>query len=307
MYPDDRKVMLAFFQKACAGEAKNFKGEMRIQRRGEKDKWNWIRVNVLVDQYNPENGLIELIGVNYDITELKETEIKLIEAKERAEAADRLKSAFLANISHEIHTPLNAIVGFSSLLGETTNMEERKQYIEIVERNNELLLQLISDILDLSKIEAGTFDFIEKELDVNLMCEETVRTMRLKTKPGVELLFDNHLPECQIVSDPNRLRQVLFNLVNNAIKFTSFGSIRIGYEQLDENHLRFYVADTGIGIDPDKQAHVFERFVKLNAFVHGTGLGLSVSKKIIELLGGTIGVNSKVGEGSCFWFILPIQ
>ena len=230
----------------------------------------------------------------------------LIEAKEKAEAADRLKSAFLANMSHEIRTPLNAIVGFSSLLGETENVEERKQYIAIVEENNDLLLQLISDILDLSKIEAGTFDFTKRALDVNLLCEDIVRTMRMKVKPGVELLFDSHLPECQIVSDRNRLNQVLANFVNNAVKFTSAGSIRVGYEPLDENRLRFYVADTGIGIEPEKQAQVFDRFVKLDTFVPGTGLGLSISKSIIEQLGGTIGVDSKVGEGSCFWFTLPI-
>ena len=275
-------------------------------RQDEKNKWNWIRTNVVVNQYQPENGQIELIGVNYDITELKETEAMLIEAKEKAEAADRLKSAFLANMSHEIRTPLNAIVGFSSLLGETENVEERKQYIAIVEENNDLLLQLISDILDLSKIEAGTFDFTKRALDVNLLCEDIVRTMRMKVKPGVELLFDSHLPECQIVSDRNRLNQVLANFVNNAVKFTSAGSIRVGYEPLDENRLRFYVADTGIGIEPEKQAQVFDRFVKLDTFVPGTGLGLSISKSIIEQLGGTIGVDSKVGEGSCFWFTLPI-
>ena len=306
MHPEDRTRMLDFFQKACTGEAKDFRGELRILRQDEKNKWNWIRTNVVVNQYQPENGQIELIGVNYDITELKETEAMLIEAKEKAEAADRLKSAFLANMSHEIRTPLNAIVGFSSLLGETENVEERKQYIAIVEENNDLLLQLISDILDLSKIEAGTFDFTKRALDVNLLCEDIVRTMRMKVKPGVELLFDSHLPECQIVSDRNRLNQVLANFVNNAVKFTSAGSIRVGYDPLDENRLRFYVADTGIGIEPEKQAQVFDRFVKLDTFVPGTGLGLSISKSIIEQLGGTIGVDSKVGEGSCFWFTLPI-
>ena len=168
------------------------------------------------------------------------------------------------------------------------------------------MLQLISDILDLSKIEAGTFDFTKRALDVNLLCEDIVRTMRMKVKPGVELLFDSHLPECQIVSDRNRLNQVLANFVNNAVKFTSAGSIRVGYELLDENRLRFYVADTGIGIEAEKQAQVFDRFVKLDTFVPGTGLGLSISKSIIEQLGGTIGVDSKVGEGSCFWFTLPI-
>ena len=306
MHPDDRKRMLDFFQKARVGEARDFKGEMRILRPGEKNKWNWVRTNVVVNQYLPEEGQIELIGINYDITELKETEAMLIEAKEKAETADRLKSAFLANMSHEIRTPLNAIVGFSSLMGEAEDIEEKKQYLAIVEENNDLLLQLISDILDLSKIEAGTFDFTERELDVNLLCEDIVRTMRMKAKPGVEVVFDRHLPECQIVSDRNRLNQVLANFINNAIKFTATGSIRVGYDRIDDAHLRFYVSDTGIGIEPEKQAQIFDRFVKLDSFVHGTGLGLSISKSIIEQLGGTIGVDSEKGKGATFWFVLPI-
>ena len=306
MHPEDRKQMLDFFYKARLGKVKDFKGEMRILRPGTKDQWNWIRTNVVVNQFKPENGVIELIGINYVITELKETESKLIDAKEKAETADRLKSAFLANMSHEIRTPLNAIVGFSSLLVQEENPEEREQYMAIVEENNELLLQLISDILDLSKMEAGTFDFVERELDVNLLCEDMVRVMKLKAKPGVEVVFDRHLPECVIASDRNRLNQVIANFINNAIKFTATGSIRLGYDRIDAGHLRFYVADTGIGIMQEKQTEIFDRFVKLNSFVHGTGLGLSISKSIVEQLGGTIGVESEPGKGACFWFTLPI-
>ena len=306
MHPEDRKQMLDFFYKARLGKVKDFKGEMRILRPGTKDQWNWIRTNVVVNQFKPENGVIELIGINYDITELKETESKLTDAKEKAETADRLKSAFLANMSHEIRTPLNAIVGFSSLLVQEENPEEREQYMAIVEENNELLLQLISDILDLSKMEAGTFDFVERELDVNLLCEDMVRVMKLKAKPGVEVVFDRHLPECVIASDRNRLNQVIANFINNAIKFTATGSIRLGYDRIDAGHLRFYVADTGIGIMQEKQTEIFDRFVKLNSFVHGTGLGLSISKSIVEQLGGTIGVESEPGKGACFWFTLPI-
>ncbi|WP_347074398.1 ATP-binding protein [Bacteroides stercoris] len=306
MHPDDRKRILDFLYKARLGEVRDFKGEIRILHPGTEAQWNWVRTNVVVNQYQPENGVIELISVNYDITELKETEAKLIDAKEKAETADRLKSAFLANMSHEIRTPLNAIVGFSSLLVQGENPEEREQYMAIVEENNELLLQLISDILDLSKIEAGTFDFIKQELDVNQLCEDMVRTMKLKAKPGVEVVFDHRLPECIIVSDRNRLNQVIANFMNNAIKFTSTGSIRLGYGQVETNLLRFYVADTGIGIIQEKQAEIFDRFVKLNSFVHGTGLGLSISKSIVEQLGGTIGVESESGKGACFWFTLPV-
>ena len=306
MHPDDRKRILDFLYKARLGEVRDFKGEIRILHPGTEAQWNWVRTNVVVNQYQPENGVIELISVNYDITELKETEAKLIDAKEKAETADRLKSAFLANMSHEIRTPLNAIVGFSSLLVQGENPEEREQYMAIVEENNELLLQLISDFLDLSKIEAGYFDFVKQELDVNQLCEDMVRTMKLKAKPGVEVVFDHRLPECIIVSDRNRLNQVIANFMNNAIKFTSTGSIRLGYGQVETNLLRFYVADTGIGIIQEKQAEIFDRFVKLNSFVHGTGLGLSISKSIVEQLGGTIGVESESGKGACFWFTLPV-
>ena len=307
MHPDDRSRMLAFFEEAKKGKAKAFKGEMRILRPGTKNEWNWVRTNVVLNLYEPEKGQVELIGVNYDITALKETEAKLIEAKEKAEESDRLKSAFLANMSHEIRTPLNAIVGFSSLMVDTEDMEERRQYMDIVEENNDLLLQLISDILDLSKIEAGTFDFTERELDVNLLCEDIVLAMRMKARPNVEILFDRHLLECRIMSDRNRLHQVISNFVNNAIKFTEEGNIRVGYDQLDEAHLRFYVADTGIGIEPEMQNEIFERFVKLNSFVHGTGLGLSICRSIVEQLGGEIGVDSEPEKGSCFWFTLPIK
>ena len=235
----------------------------------------------MVSHHDPENAVIELIGINYDITELKEIEEKLIEAKEKAEEADRLKSAFLANMSHEIRTPLNAIVGFSGLLMETEDLEERQQYMDIVEENNDLLLQLISDILDLSKIEAGTFEFTRSEVNVNLLCEDIVRSMQMKVSENVELVFDPHPAECYIVSDRNRLHQLISNFVNNATKFTSEGYIRVGYNYADENHLRFYVSDTGIGIEEEHRVQIFDRFVKLNSFVHGTGLGLSICRSII--------------------------
>lgn len=248
-----------------------------------------------------------IVSIEWDVTELEMMKRELLSSKEKAEMSDSLKSAFLANMSHEIRTPLNAIVGFSSLMVDTEDMEERRQYMDIVEENNDLLLQLISDILDLSKIEAGTFDFTEREVDVNLLCEDIVLAMRMKARPNVEILFDRHLPECRIMSDRNRLHQVISNFVNNALKFTEEGNIRVGYDQLDEAHLRFYIADTGIGIEPEMQNEIFERFVKLNSFVHGTGLGLSICRSIVEQLGGEIGVDSEPEKGSCFWFTLPIK
>ena len=301
-HPDDRSMMLSFLDKVLKGEATYLRNDMRIGR--ADGHYTWTRVNVIVRDYRPQEGMIEMVCINYDITELKETEYELIEAKNKAETLDRLKSAFLANMSHEIRTPLNAIVGFSGLLVETEDIEERKQYISIVEENNELLLQLISDILDLSKIEAGTFEFTKTKVDINQLCNEIVRSLRLKAKAGVEVVFKDHLPECYLWGDKNRLMQILSNFVNNALKFTDSGFIKLGYH-LEGDILKFYVSDTGIGIPADKAATVFDRFVKLNSFVHGTGLGLSICKSIVEQMGGRIGVESMEGKGSCFWFTHP--
>lgn len=304
VHPDDRRKVLQFYDNVEKGIERDFQGEMRILRPGTKDEWNWVRMNIVVTVYNPEEDEIELIGINYDITELKETEAELIQARDKAEMMDRLKSAFLANMSHEIRTPLNAIVGFSDLLVDTESLEERQEYIKIVRENNDLLLQLISDILDLSKIEAGTFEITNGDVDVKMLCEDIVHSMRMKVGEHVELLFDPHLPECHIISDKNRLHQVLANFVNNAMKFTSEGSIRVGYT-LKESEIEFYVKDTGIGMEPENTVHIFERFVKLNSFVHGTGLGLSICQSIVEQLGGKIGVDSELGKGSRFWFTHP--
>ena len=304
VHPDDRQSILDFFEEVKKGNRHHFQKEMRVRRLGTADQWNWVRTNIVVTTYEPENNEIELIGINYDITELKETEAELILARDKAEMMDRLKSAFLANMSHEIRTPLNAIVGFSDLLVETEELSERQEYIKIVRENNDLLLQLISDILDLSKIEAGTFEFTNGDVDVNLLCEDIVRSMGMKAKEEVELVLDNHLPVCHVISDRNRIHQVISNFVNNAMKFTSEGSIHVGYK-LKDGELEFYVEDTGIGIEKEQLPHIFERFVKLNSFVHGTGLGLSICQSIVEQLGGRIGVDSEKGKGSRFWFTIP--
>ena len=304
MHPEDRKRFLDFYDEVRDGKRRHFQGEMRIRRPGTKNEWNWVSSNVMVTNYKLEENEIEIIGINYDITELKETEAELIQARDKAEMMDRLKSAFLANMSHEIRTPLNAIVGFSDLLVETEELSERQEYIKIVRENNDLLLQLISDILDLSKIEAGTFEFTSGDVDVNLLCEDIVRSMGMKAKEEVELVLDNHLPVCHVISDRNRIHQVISNFVNNAMKFTSEGSIHVGYK-LKDGELEFYVEDTGIGIEKEQLPHIFERFVKLNSFVHGTGLGLSICQSIVEQLGGRIGVDSEKGKGSRFWFTIP--
>lgn len=304
-HPDDRRMMLRFFDQVLIREASHLRRDVRILR--EDGTYTWTRVNVMVRDFRPEDGIIDMVCVNYDITELKETERKLIAARDKAEELDRLKSAFLANMSHEIRTPLNAIVGFSSLLTETEDMKDRKQYMAIVQENTELLLQLISDILDLSKMESGAFEFVKSDTDVNLLCGEIIRSLRMKVPADVELVFEKCLPECHVWADKNRLNQVISNFINNALKFTFSGSITLGYYRQTDGYLRFYVRDTGMGIPRNKIKTVFDRFVKLNSFVHGTGLGLSICKSLVEQMGGTIGVESEEGEGSCFWFTYPYQ
>ena len=230
-----------------------------------------------------------------------------IREREKAEEANRLKSAFLANMSHEIRTPLNAIVGFSTLLANEENLEERQEFIKIIENNNELLLQLINDILDLSKIEAGTLEFIYSDVDVNSLLTEIEQSSRIRNRhPEIQISFEERLPQCIIHTERNRLTQVINNLLTNSMKFTTRGSIRFGYRQ-EGNRLRFYVKDTGCGIPADKIDSVFGRFVKLNNFQQGTGLGLSICKTIVEKLGGEIGVESKEGVGTLFWFTIKVE
>ena len=248
--------------------------------------------------------IIDIFGV--DITRQKQNEQELILAKEHAEESDRLKSAFLANMSHEIRTPLNAIVGFSSVLAVTDDSEEKEEYISIIENNNELLLQLISDILDLSKIEAGTLEFVYGDIDLNKMMKELEDSIRMRMKEGVALRFIPELPQCFIHTERNRLSQVIINLLTNASKFTFEGEVKFGYEVRDKE-LYFYVTDTGCGIDEEHLPHIFERFVKVNNFAQGTGLGLAISYNIVKKMGGEIGVTSKKGEGTTFWFTTPYE
>ena len=301
--PEDQAVLKNFVGEVKTGKATSLRKEVRVCR--ENGKYTWTSINVMVRDYRPQDGIIEMLCINYDITPLKETEQKLIIARDKAEELDRLKSAFLANMSHEIRTPLNAIVGFSSLLAETDSRNERQEYIKIVQENNELLLQLISDILDLSKIEAGTFNFVYTNVDVNETCAEIIKSMSMKVSKGVELIFEEPLPECYLYTDKNRFTQVISNFINNALKFTQQGCITLGYEQVSHQKIKFYVRDTGMGIPEEKQKSIFERFMKLNTFVQGTGLGLSICKSIVSQMGGEIGVDSTEGIGSCFWFTHP--
>ena len=252
--------------------------------------------------------LLLIAAIVYYIRILRKAYSRLSEAVEKAEQANQLKSAFLANMSHEIRTPLNAIVGFSTMLPHTEDPVEMREYADIIETNTDLLLQLINDILDLSKIEAGTFDFYPSSIDVNQTLEEIEQSMRLRLKNSdVTLAFTERLPGCLFYIDKNRLIQLLANFVNNAIKFTQTGTICMGYRMTDTDTIYFYVSDTGCGMSNEQCEHVFERFVKYNPFIQGTGLGLSICRTIVERLGGEIGVDSEEGKGSTFWFTLPYR
>lgn len=247
-----------------------------------------------------------IVSIEWDITQLELMRRELIESKEKAETSDKLKSAFLANMSHEIRTPLNAIVGFSRIISESDNAEERREYYEIVDANNEQLLQLINEILDLSKIESGIVEFTYGPVRLHTLCKEIHDAHVFRCPQGVELRFDSPDEALSIHSDKNRIFQVFSNLIGNAFKFTTEGSVSYGYKQEGERVV-FYVKDTGLGIEPEKLGRVFQRFAKLNNFAQGTGLGLSICKTIIERLGGEIAVSSEVGTGTTFTFWLPLE
>lgn len=247
-----------------------------------------------------------IVSIEWDITQLELMRRELIESKEKAETSDKLKSAFLANMSHKIRTPLNAIVGFSRIISESDNAEERREYYEIVDANNERLLQLINEILDLSKIESGIVEFTYGPVRLHTLCKEIHDAHVFRCPQGVELRFDSPDEALSIHSDKNRIFQVFSNLIGNAFKFTTEGSVSYGYKQEGERVV-FYVKDTGLGIEPEKLGRVFQRFAKLNNFAQGTGLGLSICKTIIERLGGEIAVSSEVGTGTTFTFWLPLE
>lgn len=298
IHPDDfDRVYNKQFKPLLQGKINNF---VAAYRRILNGKTFWFNSNVRSYKFNDDGTPNRIVSYTSNITQQREKEIELIKVKE----ADKLKSAFLANMSHEIRTPLNAIVGFSGLLAVTEKMEDKEEYINIINSNNDLLLQLINDILDLAKIEAGTLEFVDSDVDVNQLFSDIEQSSRLKAQDGVQVCFVEKIPNCILRTDRNRVSQVITNFINNAIKFTTQGSILFGYRHRDDE-LYFYVKDTGCGIAKDKIGQVFTRFVKLNSFVQGTGLGLSICQMIIKRLGGDIGVESEQGKGSTFWFTLP--
>lgn len=305
----DRDRVEAAYRKLINGEVAKIKEEFRVTSKTKNSvHYEWVEVQATVDERDENGRAKSLVGSSLVITARKVMEDALVKAKEKAEESNKLKSAFLANMSHEIRTPLNAIVGFSGILASSDDEEEKEkqEYVHIIENNNNLLLQLINDILDLSKIEAGTLEFVYNSVDIDALFLGIEETTKIRnSNENVHILYNQRIPECYIRTDKNRLTQVITNMINNAMKFTEKGNVEFGYYTKDEDSICFYVTDSGCGIPEDQISNVFDRFVKLNNFAQGTGLGLSICQTIIENMGGKIGVNSKVGEGSTFWFTLP--
>ena len=302
IHPEDLEQMQDAINKLIAGESISIDEEIRyLDDTGLE--YTWIEIFAIVGKTDPEGKSAYLTGGTTLINQRKKMEQELRD-KEKIEESNRLKSAFLANMSHEIRTPLNAIVGFSNLLAETCHSEETREFCEIIETNNELLLQLVNDILDLSKIEAGQMDFIYSEFNVSTLFRSLYQTFQSRVKDGVTLYCEIPEQDCVIYSEKNRLTQVITNFLTNACKFTFQGSIRIGYKEREDG-LYFYVKDTGKGIERKNLPHVFERFAKFDSFIQGTGLGLSICQTILENLHGKIGVESEEGKGSTFWFTIP--
>lgn len=299
LHPDDHAIYDNRFKRLIDGEIDKYAA---VYRRILNGKIYWLNSNVRAYKYFDNGKPSKIVSYTSNITKQREKELELLKVKE----ADKLKSAFLANMSHEIRTPLNAIVGFSDLVAETEDPEDRATYLDIIHKNNDLLLNLIGDILDFSKIESGMLKYNIAETSIKELCMEAYLAGSLKVKPEVKLIFDNSLPTVIIRTDPQRIIQVITNFVNNAIKFTSEGSITIAYE-VEKDKVKVSVKDTGIGISENDRVRVFERFIKINEFHQGTGLGLTISKTIVEYLGGSIGVDSEIGKGSTFWFTLPLE
>ncbi|MCS2474958.1 PAS domain-containing sensor histidine kinase [Bacteroides ovatus] len=303
-HPDDRALLIRFLDDARKGLTTKLSKEMRVLR--EDGTYTWTHVNLLVKKYAPQDRIIEIISINYDITELKRTEEMLVKARDKAEASDRLKSAFLANMSHEIRTPLNAIVGFSSLLTSTENAAEKELYNSLIGHNNKLLLNLINDVIDLSKIESGYLELRPDWVNLTELLDESVAEYAHQVPSGVELLTNYPAHDSLVELDKLRIKQILSNFLSNALKNTTTGHVEVFYE-VDHQSVRIGVKDTGRGIPQNMLEKIFERFEKLDSFAQGDGLGLPICKLIVEKMNGRILVDSQLGIGTTFIIELPCR
>ena len=303
-HPDDRALLIRFLDDARNGLTTQLSKEMRVLR--EDGTYIWTHVNLLVKKYAPQDRIIEIISINYDITELKRTEEMLVKARDKAEASDRLKSAFLANMSHEIRTPLNAIVGFSSLLTSTESAAEKELYNSLIGHNNKLLLNLINDVIDLSKIESGYLELRPDWVNLTELLDESVAEYAHQVPSGVELLTNYPAHDSLVELDRLRIKQILSNFLSNALKNTTTGHVEVFYE-VDHQSVRIGVKDTGRGIPQNMLEKIFERFEKLDSFAQGAGLGLPICKLIVEKMNGRILVDSQLGIGTTFIIELPCR
>ena len=303
-HPDDRALLIRFLDDARKGLTTKLSKEMRVLR--EDGTYTWTHVNLLVKKYAPQDRIIEIISINYDITELKRTEEMLVKARDKAEASDRLKSVFLANMSHEIRTPLNAIVGFSSLLTSTENAAEKELYNSLIGHNNKLLLNLINDVIDLSKIESGYLELRPDWVNLTELLDESVAEYVHQVPSGVELLTNYPAHDSLVELDKLRIKQILSNFLSNALKNTTTGHVEVFYE-VDHQSVRIGVKDTGRGIPQNMLEKIFERFEKLDSFAQGAGLGLPICKLIVEKMNGRILVDSQLGIGTTFIIELPCR
>ncbi|MEQ2976778.1 ATP-binding protein [Butyricimonas faecihominis] len=303
IYPDDRGIFEAIYNNLLAGESCKIGLELRLDLLNTGE-YKWVDLKGVAQEFDERGKVTKVLGFIADIQKRRDDEQALIEAKQRAEESDRLKSAFLANVSHEIRTPLNAIVGFSEVIAHTEGECEREEYLDIVKANSNLLLHLINDILDLSRIESGRMEFIDENIQMDELCEELRQMHQMRIKNDVKVIFERPAVSLTIVSDSHRLRQLYSNLISNAIKYTEKGSITLGYK-LKGNMMEGYVRDTGSGIPVEKLNNVFGRFEKLDLLKQGFGLGLSICKSILDKMGGKIWVESELGVGSCFYFSIP--
>ena len=301
-HPDDRDLILQFFEEVQKGNADKLSHKIRVFR--ENGECTWTHVNLFVRKYAPQDKVIELISINYDITDLKQIEEMLVNERDRAEASDRLKSAFLANMSHEIRTPLNAIVGFSSLLASAENVVEKELYNSLISHNNELLLNLINDIIDLSKIEAGYLELHQNWFNLTELLDECVAEYARLLPSGVELLTSYPEHDALVELDKLRIKQILNNFLSNALKNTTRGHVEVFYE-IDKHCVRIGVKDTGRGIPQNMLEKIFERFEKVDSFAQGVGLGLSICKSIVDKMNGRIQVYSQLGLCTTFIAELP--
>lgn len=303
IYPDDRGIFEAIYNRLLAGESCKIDLELRLDLLNTGE-YKWVDLKGVAQEFDERGKVTKVLGFIADIQKRRDDEQALIEAKHRAEESDRLKSAFLANVSHEIRTPLNAIVGFSEVIAHTESECEREEYLDIVKANSNLLLHLINDILDLSRIESGKMEFIDENIQMDELCEELRQMHQMRIKNDVKIIFERPAASLTIVSDSHRLRQLYSNLISNAIKYTEKGAITFGYK-LKGDMMEGYVRDSGSGIPAEKLNNVFGRFEKLDLLKQGFGLGLSICKSILDKMGGEIWVESELGVGSCFYFLIP--